>query len=71
MYQGIRDHDTFQANIEQGRNIVNKFIENFFIKNLMDESTNKMASFGFIEETKKQSYDENSEEQQKMSKSFY
>lgn len=62
--------------LEKGRKIVEKFIENFFIKDLMEQS--KMESLGYkeAEEEKKSSepnpkYNENSEEQQKMTESFY
>ena len=41
----LKNYDKFQLDIEQGKNIVKKFLENFFISELMDES-NKMKDFG-------------------------
>ena len=37
IYNGIRDFDGFLAEIERGKNIVNKFQENFFIAKLMEK----------------------------------
>ena len=53
---GMKDYENFTIIIEQGKNIINKFMENFFIAKLMDES-NKMETFGLTgmsEETKEE-----------------
>jgi len=62
-YMAIRDYPNFQEQIEHARSICTKFVENFFIKDLMDQS-NKVATFlsQGPEEEKKQAYNENSEE---------
>lgn len=44
IYKGLRDYEEFQSELEQGKNIVVKFLENFFISKLMDNS-NKVGNF--------------------------
>ena len=41
----IKNYEQFQTDIDQGKSIIKKFLENFFISELMDES-NKMKEFG-------------------------
>jgi len=68
----MRNYDSYSKDIGHSRSIVTKFIENFFIKDLMQKS--KMEGMGFpesSEEEKKSDYDENSDRQQKMGQSFY
>lgn len=65
VYQGIRNYEQFSSDIEHGRNIVSKFIDNFFIKDLMQKS--KMDDMGFPESSEEEKksdslYDENSEQ---------
>jgi hypothetical protein len=33
---GLKDYENFQTEIEQGKNIIEKFKENFFIAKLME-----------------------------------
>ena len=33
----VKNYEQFQKDIEQGKNIVSKFLENFFISELMDD----------------------------------
>ena len=44
---GIKDYENFQTEIEQGKNIIVKFKENFFISKIMEEQneSNKVANF--------------------------
>ena len=78
----MRNYEQYQLDCEHGRNIVTKFIDNFFIKQLMEKS--KLEDMGYTEnsndEVERKStssqadsskYDENTDEQQMMSGSFY
>lgn len=67
VYQGMRNYESYLKELSHGRNIVTKFIDNFFIKDLMNKS--KLEDMGYPTEEKK--YDENSDLQQKMGESFY
>ena len=66
---GIKDYENFQTEIEQGKNIIVKFKDNFFIAKLMEEQSesNKVTNFFGTqpeEEAKvpeKPKYDENSD----------
>lgn len=58
MYEGIRNYEEYVKELGHGRNIVTKFIDNFFIKELMNKS--KMEDMGFPAEEEKK-YDEDSE----------
>ena len=41
---GLHDYEAYCAQLEQGKNIVSKFIENFFLLEVM-EKDDKMARF--------------------------
>ena len=63
---GIHDYENYTALLEQGKNIVQKFLENFFLLEIMEQD-DKMTRFAKDQnqEEQKQSsekYDENNEE---------
>ena len=71
---GLKDYENFCDQIEQGKNIIQKFRDNFFILDLMKDQNdeNKVEKFFGVEsEEKKQKYDENSDSNQVMTQSFY
>ena len=43
----MRNYEQYQLDCEHGRNIVTKFIDNFFIKQLMEKS--KLEDMGYTE----------------------
>ena len=68
--KGVRDHESFQEEMERGQSIVDKFRENFFIAQLMDASQKfkdlekTQESLQKQEESKQsERYDENSDKQ--------
>lgn len=71
---GIKDYDGYMEQLQNGKNILIKFNENFFISKLMEDDQDKVKNFlgdNQEEEKKTQKYDENSEQNQLMSQSFY
>jgi hypothetical protein len=70
---GLKDQENFKEQIEQGKNIIAKFKDNFFILELMNEQSegNKVENFFGVAKEEEKKYDENSEQNQVMSQSFY
>ena len=78
IHMGMKDYETFQRDIESGKNIVHKFQENFFISKIMEDSMNPMKDFeernNLNQEESKRSgdrnhsnYNENDDRPQQMS----
>lgn len=51
--KGMKDYENFGDEIERGLSIVQKFQENFFIAQLMDEQTNKFKDLEVEKEKNK------------------
>lgn len=70
---GIKNHTEFLDQVQNGKNILQKFKDNFFVAKIMQEEENKFQGPQSISSSgsKKDEYDENSERNQVMSQSFY
>ena len=68
--QGISDLEKYQKNLKLASGIVTKFLENYFVLDIIDKQNEKEAKAN-EEEEKKESERKKDEQVKKMSESFY